>query len=219
MIKELKDIIPSKPIEKNPCGFKNCYGVRLPELRRIAKLIAKEKRYGFFEEEHTTFEELTIHAYAIGYLKEDINVCLKYLKEFIPLVDNWSVSDSLCQNMKFARVYQKEVFEFLKTMKDSDNEWEVRIVAVTLLSHFLNDEYIDQVIEILDKLKTNTYMSRMGVAWAVATAMAKYEDKTLEYLERSSLDDWTYNKALCKMRESFRVSEKVKEKLLTMKRK
>ena len=218
MIKELKEIIPSKPIEKNPCGFKNCYGVRLPELRKIAKIIVKEKRYDFFEEEHNTFEELTIHAYAIGYLKEDIKVCLKYLKEFIPLVDNWSVSDSLCQNMKFARVYQKEVFEFLKTMKDSDNEWEVRIVAVTLLSHFLNDEYIDEVIEILDKLKTNTYMSRMGVAWAVATAMAKYEEKTLAYLERSSLDDWTYNKALCKMRESFRVSEKAKEKTRELRR-
>ena len=218
MIKELKDIIPSKPIEKNPCGFKNCYGVRLPELRKIAKLVAKEKRYDFFEEEHTTFEELTIHAYAIGYLKEDVDTCLSYLKEFIPLVDNWSVSDSVCQNMKFARVYQKDVFEFLKTMKDSENEWEVRIVAVTLLSHFLNDEYIDEVFEILDGLKTNTYMSRMGVAWAVATAMAKYEDKTLAYLERSSLDDWTYNKALCKMRESLRVSEKVKEKTRELRR-
>ena len=58
----------------------------------------------------------------------------------------------------------------------------------------------------------------MGVAWAVATAMAKYEDKTLEYLEHSSLDDWTYNKALCKMRESFRVSEKVKEKTRELRR-
>ena len=218
MIKELKDIIPNKPIENNPCGFKNCYGVRLPELRKIAKIIIKEKRYDFFLEKHDTFEELTIHAYAIGYLKEDVNICLKYLKDFIPLVDNWSVSDSVCQNMKFARTYPKEVFEFLKTMKDSDNEWEVRIVAVTMLSHFLNDEYIDEVIEILDKLKTNTYMSRMGVAWALATAMAKYEDKVLKYLERSSLDDWTFNKALCKMRESFRVSDKVKEKTRLLRR-
>ena len=117
MIKELKDIISSNPID-NPYGFKNYYGVRLPELRKIAKIITNEKRYDFFEEEHLTFEELTIHAYAIGYLKTDINTCLKYLKDFIPLVDNWSVNDSLCQNMKFARKYPKEVFEFIKTMKD-----------------------------------------------------------------------------------------------------
>ena len=120
--------------------------------------------------------------------------------------------------MKFARTYPKEVFEFIKTMKDSDNEWEIRVVAVTLLSHFLNDEYIDEVIEILDSLKRPSYMARMGIAWAFATVMAKYEDKMLNYLERSSLDNWTFNKALCKMRESFRVSEKAKEKIKNMRK-
>ena len=147
MIKELKDILPDKEV-KNTYGFNNYYGVRLPELRKIAKIIVNEKRYDYFNEEHDSFEELTIHAYAIGYLKEDINFCLKRLKDFIPLVENWSISDSVCQNMKFARKYPKEVFEFLKSMKDSDNEWEIRIIAVTFKSHFLNDEYIEEVIDI-----------------------------------------------------------------------
>ena len=217
MIEELKNILPKKEAN-NPYGFNNYYGVRLPELRKIAKIIVKEKRYDYFIEKHDSFEELTIHAYAIGYLKEDINICLKYLKDFIPLVDNWSVSDSVCQNMKFARKYPKEVFEFLKSMKDSDNEWEIRIVAVTLLSHFLIDDYIDEVILILDSLKRPSYMAKMGIAWAFATIMAKYEDKMFLYLENSSLDDWTYNKAITKMKESFRVSEKAKEKLRLMKR-
>ena len=217
MIKELEVLI-NKENEQNQYGFKNYYGVRLPELRKIAKKIVKEKRYDFFNEKHNSFEELTIHAYAIGYLKEDINVCLNYVKEFIPFVDNWSVNDSLCQNMKFARKYPKEVFEFLKSMKESNNEWEIRIIAVTLLSHFLNDEYIDEVIEILDNLKPNTYMSRMGIAWAFATIMAKYEDKMFIYLKTSKLDDWTYNKALTKMKESYRVSEQAKEKIKQLKR-
>ena len=70
-----------------------------------------------------------------------------------------------------------------------------------------------EVITILDNLKRPTYMSKMGIAWALATAMSKYEDKVFNYLENSSLDDWTYNKALSKMLESFRVSAKAKEKL------
>ena len=217
MIKELKDLINDNSNKSSYC-FKDYYGVKLPELRKIAKLIAKEKRYDFFKEQHTCFEEFTIHAYAIGYLKEDINTSLKYLKGFIPLIDNWSVNDSLCQNMKFARKYPKEVFEFLNTLKDSNNEWEIRVVAVTLLSHYLNDEYIDEVISILDNLKRPTYMAKMGIAWAFATIMAKYEDKMFVYLNNSSLDKWTYNKALCKMRESFRVSEKAKQQLKTMRK-
>ena len=48
------------------------------------------------------------------------NIAKKIVKEkrdFIPLVDNWSVSDSVCQSMKFARKYLNEVFEFLTSMK------------------------------------------------------------------------------------------------------
>ena len=217
MIKELEEILPKNKVT-NIYGFHNYYGVRLPELRKIAKKIIKEKRYDFFTEEHSSFEELTIHAYAIGYLKEDINLCLKYLKDFISLVDNWSVSDSVCQNLKFARKYPKEVFEFLKALKDSNDEWEIRIVAVTILSHFLIDEYIDEAITILDSLNRPTYMAKMGIAWAFATIMAKYEDKMFQYLKNCSLDNWTYNKALSKMKESFRVSEEAKEKLKFMKR-
>ena len=38
------------------------------------------------------------------------------------------------------------------------------------------------------------------------------------YLKYSSLDDWTYNKAISKMKESFRVSDAAKEKISLMKR-
>ena len=144
---------------------------------------------------------------------------LKLVKEFIPYIDNWSVNDSLCQNMKFAKTYQQEVFNFLKEMKDSNNEWEIRVIAVTFLSHFLNDKYIDEVIDILDHLNRPTYMAKMGIAWAYATIMAKYPEKMFAYLPKSSLDDWTFNKAICKMRESFRVKDEDKQKLLNMRRK
>ena len=217
MIKELENILP-KTISTNTYGFLNYYGVKLPELRKIAKIIAKQKRYDYFNEDHNSFEELTIHAYAIGYLNEDINICLKYMKEFIPKINNWSVNDSLCQNLKFARKYQKEVFEFLKSMKDSNNEWEIRVVAVTFLSHFLNDEYIDEVIKILDELNRPTYMAKMGIAWAFATIMAKYRTKMFDYLPSSSMDDWTYNKAIQKMIESYRVSDEDKTLLKAMKK-
>ena len=48
--------------------------------------------------------------------------------------------------------------------------------------------------------------------------MAKYEDKMLKYMPHSSLDTWTFNKSICKMRESLRVSEKAKEKTKKLRR-
>jgi 3-methyladenine DNA glycosylase AlkD len=85
-------------------------------------------------------------------------------------------------------------------------------VSVLLLSHYLNDEYIDKVIQILDELNTDDYYSQMGVAWAIATIMGKYPDKCLNYLQSSEchLDKTTYNKSLQKIRESFKVSKEIK---------
>ena len=89
---------------------------------------------------------------------------------------------------------------------------------LSIYSYFLIDEYIDEVIEVLDKLNRPTYMAKMGIAWAYATIMSKYSEKMFSYLPNSSLDDWTYNKMISKMLESFRVDEKDKERLRTMKR-
>ena len=217
MIKELQELIDKKE-NLSPYVFENYHGIRLPELRKIAKIIAKEKRYDFFKEDHTCFEEETIHAYAIGYCKEDINTLLSFVDQYIPRIKSWSTNDSLCQNMKFARKYQKEVFDYLLTLVPQQDEWKSRVVSVMLLSHYLNDEYIDRVFEILDVLYKETYFSKMGIAWALATCMAKYPQKTFEYLKTSSLDKWTYNKSLQKMIESFRVKESDKLIIKTMKK-
>ncbi|MBD5136128.1 MAG: DNA alkylation repair protein [Lachnospiraceae bacterium] len=201
-------------------GKKPDMGVRIPELRKLAKEIAKDD-YRYFLDNNTfeTFEAETLQAFVIGYAKDDINVLLGYVKKFIPMIHDWSVNDSLCQNFKIARKHQKEVFDFLMEYVDSEEEYEVRVVAVMLMSHFLNDEYIDRVIKVLDGLKCRDYYSRMGVAWAVATVMAKYRDKCFEYMNNSSLDDWTYNKSIQKMLESYRVNDEDKKILREMKRK
>ena len=47
MIKILQEI-NNKPIVNNIYGFKNYHGTKLSVLRKMAKEIAKEKRYEFF---------------------------------------------------------------------------------------------------------------------------------------------------------------------------
>lgn len=218
MIKILQEI-NNKPIVNNIYGFKNYHGTKLGILRKIAKQIAKDKYYDYFKQEHLSYEEIVVHAYAIGYLKEDITILLTLLKDFIKQIDNWSVCDSLCQNMIFARMYPEEVFEFLKTLINTENQWENRIVVVTFLSHYLNENYIDKVIETIKIIKPTTYMSKMGYAWLLATMMAKFPIKTFEFMKNNEIDTWTYNKALQKMIESYRVSKEYKIILKNMKKK
>ncbi|MFA6885145.1 MAG: DNA alkylation repair protein, partial [Paludibacteraceae bacterium] len=95
---------------------------------------------------------------------------------------------------------------------------ELRVVAIMLMSHFLTDNYIDRVLQVLDGLRHDGYYLKMAVAWAVATAFAKYPERTMAFLKCNHLDDDTYNKAIRKMLESYRVSDVDKALLRTMKR-
>ena len=175
------------------------FGISVPELRNFAKQIARRDYKEFIKNnDYSSFELKLLHAFVIGYIKDDINILLQHFQHFIPFVDDWAINDSLCQNFKIARNHRQTVWNFLMKYKTSSKEFESRIVSVMLLSHFLTDEYIDKVIEVLNTLNTDKYYSQMGVAWALATIMGKYPEKCLTYLNSSKcrLDKTTYNKTL-----------------------
>ncbi len=183
-------------------------GVRLPELRKIAKEIAKTDYRGFLEEcPDTYFEYETLQAYVLGYAKDDIETILSYADRFVPKICDWSVNDSFCQNFSIARKYPERVFSWLMDYAKKEEEFSQRVVAVLLMSHFLVPEYIDKVLASMDILQYDGYYTKMGVAWCVATAYAKFPKETAAYLSDNKLQDWTFNKAIQKMCESYRVTE------------
>ena len=197
------------------------FGISIPNLKKFARKIAKENYKDILDyNELETFELRLLYAFTLGYAKDDINILLNYFDKFIPYVNDWAINDSLCQSFKIARKYPDIVWNYLMNYKNSKKEFESRIVSVMLLSHFLNDEYIDKVINVLDNLNTDDYYSQMGVAWAIATIMGKYEDKCINYLKSKNchLDKITYNKSLQKITESYRVSDKIKKFVKTMKK-
>jgi len=191
----------------NP-NCKPMLGVRLPELRKLAKEIAKTDYKGFLEEgPDTYFEYETLKAYVLGYAKDDIDTLLSYADRFVPTIGDWSVNDSFCQNFTIARKYPERVFDWLMGYAVKELEFSQRVVAVLLMSHFLVPEYIGKVLSVMDTLQYDGYYTKMGVAWCVATAYAKFPKETAAYLEDNKLSDWTYNKAIQKMCESYRVAE------------
>ena len=94
----------------------------------------------------------------------------------------------------------------------------MRFAVVSLLNYFVNEEYLFQLFQIFDGMKHDGYYVKMAVAWAVSVCYVRFPDKTFHYLENNKLDDFTQNKSIQKIRESFRVSKEEKEKLLLIKR-
>lgn len=201
-------------------GCKPMIGVKIPELRKIAKQIAKQDYKKFLEEyPEEYFEHEMLKALVIGYAKDDFDVIIGYADAFVPKIHDWAVNDIFCSTFKIAQKNREKVWDWLSGYAAVEEEFSQRVVAVMLMSHFLVDEYIDRVLECMNNLKYDAYYTKMGVAWCVATAYAKYPEKTHKFLLYNELDDWTFNKSIQKMTESFRVSDTDKEILKKMKRK
>lgn len=197
----------------------NIIGVRLPELRKIAKEIAKTDWQTFIKNvKNEYYEETMVEGLVIGYAKMDIDKKLEYIKAFVPKIDNWAVCDCVCGNFKFKPNDKEVVWKFLETYFSSTKEFEVRFVLVMFLDYFLEDKYIKQVLELIDKLSKTSYYSQMAAAWTISVAYVKYPNETMEYLENNNLDNFTYNKALQKIIESYRVDKDTKTKIRSMKR-
>ncbi len=58
----------------------------------------------------------------------------------------------------------------------------------------------------------------MAVAWAISICLIKHYNETVEYLKIANLDRFTYNKALQKAIESYRITDTQKEILRGMKK-
>ena len=197
------------------------FGISIPDLKKFAKQIARENYQELLDNNRfETFELKLLHAFVLGFAKDDIEKLLIYFDRFVPYVDNWAVNDSLCQSFKIARKYPEIVWNHLMKYQKTDKEFESRVVSVMLLSHYLNDKYIAKVIQVLDKLNANKYYAQMGIAWAVATIMAKYPDLCLKYLQSKDchLNKGTYNKSIQKIIESLRVGKEIKSIVRTLKR-
>ena len=203
-------------------GSRPILGVRVPILRKIAKEIARGdwRRY-LKEATEDTYEEVVVKGFVIGYVKEELDVLLPYIAEHIEKINDWSLCDGFCSTLKIVAKHRDEFLEFLLPYGKEDDEFKQRVVAVMLMTYYLTDDYVDMTLKVLDSLKNEQYYCKMAVAWAVATAWAKQREKTYCYMQNgnNSLDDWTYNKAIQKMLESYRVSDEDKNILRKMKRK
>lgn len=200
-------------------GIKS-YGVRIPQLRKIARGMIKDDWRGFLSltAGETDYELVMLSGMTIALSKCDFEEKLSLLASFIPRINNWAVCDVVSGDMKSAKTNRERTFAFLQPYLSSDKEFEVRFAVVMLMQHFMTDEYIDRVLTIYNAVGHDGYYVKMAVAWGISVCFVKYREKTLAFLKDCSLDDFTFNKSIQKIRESYRVDSADKELLNRMKR-
>lgn len=197
----------------------NIVGVRVPVLRNYAKELAKgDFRNYLTNAKDEYYEEVMLQGMVIGLAKMELEERLDYIKRFVPKIDNWAICDVFCAGLKFVNKNKEKVWKFLKQYLKSNKEFEIRFGVVMLLDFYITEDYIDRVIKILNEIKHEGYYVKMAVAWAISICYIKFPKETMKLLQENELDDFTYNKALQKIIESYRVSEEDKKMIRTMKR-
>lgn len=198
----------------------NILGVRIPALRIMAKQIVKDDWRMYLQQaDHEYFEEVMLQGMVIGYAQMDIEERLQYMTDFVPKIDNWSVCDRFCGGLKFTSNHQQPVWEFILPYLSSEHEYEVRFAVVMLLTYYVDEYYIQDVLRHLDRVQHEGYYVKMAVAWAISICYIHLPEPTMHYLQHNQLDRFTYNKALQKITESYRIDPETKHHIRSMRRK
>lgn len=191
-------------------------GVRVPLLRTIARSFAKEEAasQSFLSHlPHSYYEEDMLHGMLISLVK-DYDRCLDLTDRFLPYVDNWAVCDTLSPKV-FAK-HKAQLLENILRWSSSSHTYTCRFGLRMLMTHFLDDSFSADFLEIPAAIRSEEYYVKMMVAWFFATALAKQWEATLPYLENRQLAPWTHRKTIQKAIESYRIPPERKDYLRTL---
>lgn len=202
-------LIPTIPVE-------TIIGVRIPDIRKLAKEYGKDLESVEFLKQlpHTYYDENILHALLVAEIK-DYEACVKEVERFLPYVDNWAVCDIF--SPKVFRKNKDKLIDKIREWTASGHPYTCRFGMEMLMTHFLDEDFRVEYLEIPAAVHSEEYYVNMMIAWFYATALAKQWDATIGYIEDQRLDTWTHNKTIQKARESYRITPEQKEYLKTLK--
>lgn len=200
-------------------GVETAYGIRLPQMRQVAKALLRQDPSGFLEHfQPNCYEETQLRGLVIGGMTLPWEEKRPLVEDFLPRIDNWAVCDTFCGSLK-PRSPQEVLlmWEFLKSLYASDEEYKARFAAVMQLSHFVDAAHLKEGLGLLGQVRHPGYYAKMAVAWALSVWFVKFSQETESLLAQRALEPWIQNKAIQKVRESRRVSKEDKDRLLSYK--
>lgn len=140
-------------------------GVRVPEARKLAKRVGKEPETSKFLKDlpHKYYDENILHALLISEIN-DYDACIEEIDKFLPYVDNWDVYYII--SPKIFKKNKTALLEKIKEWYTLENTYTSRFVIEMLMSHFLDDDFKHEYLEIPVSVHSEEYYVRMMITGA-----------------------------------------------------
>ncbi|MBR2454477.1 MAG: DNA alkylation repair protein [Clostridia bacterium] len=190
-------------------------GVRVPQLRKIAKELNKSELKAEFLNTlpHKYYEEDNLHAFLIEQIK-DFDECISALDDFLLFIDNWATCDMMTP--KVLGTNSEKLYEKIEEWVKSEHIYTIRFAIVTLMKFFMDERLDKKHLNLLLSIKSDEYYINMAIAWYIATALASRWDIVVPYIEKQKFDKRVHNKAIQKAVESYRITKEQKDYLKTL---
>jgi 3-methyladenine DNA glycosylase AlkD len=216
-----------KSINPNTKGYSRSFfkeeikslGIKTPVVNEISKKffkqikhLSKDTIFGYCEEllKSGYIEEAVVAFRWSDFLKkrytpEDFAVFERWLSTY---VSNWAECDTLCNHTlgTFVEKYPTYV-EKLKEWTQSQNRWLKRGAAVTLILPARKGLFLDDVLEIADKLLLDgDDLVQKGYGWMLKEASKKHQQQVFDYIikNRVTMPRTALRYAIEKMSQNLR---------------
>lgn len=191
-------------------------GVRVPDVRKLAGQLKDDSDAEAFLQElpHKYYDENMLHGLLISEIR-DFDKAIEETERFLPYIDNWAVCDIM--SPKAFGKHRAELIDSIGKWVCSDETYTIRFGIEMLMSHYLDDDFKEEYLDIPAGIRSDEYYVNMMIAWFFATALAKQWESTVSYIENNRLDKWTHNKTIQKAVESRRITDEQKVYLKTLK--
>ena len=191
-------------------------GVRTPELRKLAKAIAKDTNIKEFLDNtpHQYFEENNLHLMILETMT-DFGELMSYTEKFLPYINNWATCD--IYSPKLFKKHPDEVYNKTCIWLKSNDIYTIRFGVDVLMSYFMDKNFKPEMLNLVAEIKHHDYYVRMVVAWYFSVALVKQYEAAIPFIINYKLDSWTHNKTIQKAIESYRIDDEKKNYLRKLK--
>ena len=192
-------------------------GIKIPVLRKIVNKLSYFELLNILEYENTYYEIVLLKALVLGKIKS-INELEPYFYNYLDLIDNWALCDTLCSSLKIVKENKPYFLKIITNLINTKKEYYVRVGLVLLLNYYIVEDYLNIIFDLINKTESNYYYVNMARAWLLCECFIKYEKETLNYLKHNSLDTFTINKTISKIKDSTRVNKTTKAYIMLFKK-
>lgn len=180
-------------------------GVRMGDLRRLARGIRKEENLDIFNEAKFYYrEEKLLYALCIFKMSESFDAAMDALDKFLPYIDSWEVTDLIAGELIIKEAQREKAFQKALSYVHSSDEYTIRLGLVILLKKYNDEAHIERILDAIKNITLNTYYVNMAAAWLLCELYFTDKAKVDEFLSSENISEEIKKMTRQKIRESLK---------------